>query len=509
MKKRLPLLMLVTTIIGFVSFAQTFQTQGEWTKFPKEYKDYSISIVDKWGDNYVAILTYEYGGKKLAVVDENLQILRSMDFNDRKNHQLALGGDGWRRNGMSVMTIKNDCLEYLYADCDDKTSSRVLTRHSYDLKTMTHVKNEELLRSNNLDPNNEVKSSFRRKFYDFNEFAIQWSENEKYVGIVTYAWYHYQRCFNLILYDSQFNKMAEIKGLDSFQLPELKSKELVEQYQDYDFDFNVSNDGRMTFVRSVSKRFLLSDGSDVAILELSKEGVKRHDFGKVLGKCHFYSPDLLQVKDGKAEVIGIYAPVAEKKDSQLEGYCTLEFDMNTDDVQQVEKMAFEAPVSVSWSIGFLPITVGFLRRTITQTKGEWKFENLILDKGAGQSYHARIYIFKDVWQTSKGWILTSNGKVFFLDTNGRTKATYPLNKNVDSYARFVYNDKLYYAVWLKDYFISIDENGNEVQHPIPNYRHLYRDDHYLFISHDKPDTWSFFKIQTGAFMSGKIQFGEL
>lgn len=493
MKRRLLFLTLAMTCSCVVTFAQEFQTSGSWRRIPSEYKDQTISMVDKFGDDYVVTLTYfvakeGLNKKKLAVVDENMHILRLMDYNERIIPPVKKWEkDGNLSTGPSCMMIKNGNLEHLYADWDNTRECRVLTRNSYDLTSMNLIKSEELMCATNLEPNGSLKSMNRRRFYDFDDFKVQWSENGEYVGLITYHWYLYQRCFNLVLYDHQFNKLAEAKGLDTFQLPKLKYKEFSQQFQDYYYDFTVSNDGRMTFVRSVSKRFLQSDGSDVAVFELSKDGYKRHDFGKVMGKCQFYSPDLLQVKDGKALVFGIYAPVADQENMKMEGHCTLELDLGTNTVRQVEKTPFEEAFSVSWGMGYMP-------------QGNY-FEP------SGR-----------IWNTSKGWIkilnlhpssITEKNKyrIAFLDENGCIRSIYPLNKNADSYTRFVYNDKLYYAVFLKDYLISIGEDGKEEQHPIPYSHHLYKDyDHSLRIFFDdKKGTWPFFKTDANDFMFGKLQ----
>lgn len=488
MKKRLLLFTLAVTFSCFVAFAQDFQASGTWEKFPSNYKDYSISMVDRLGDDYVVLLTYKDGyvlRKKLAVVDEHLQILRSMDFNDRITPKSPYGKDGKPSSGTSKMTIQNGILDYLYADYDNNKQCRVLTRQSYDLESMKHVKNEELMCATDLEPNAKDLIGGLR-MWDFDSFDEIWSENREYVCIIAHRIDTRWRCVNLTIYDRQFNKVAEAMHLDTFRIPKMKYKEQVLRFQDYDYDYAISNEGKLTFVRSVSKRFLQSDGSDVAIYELSKDGLKRYDFGRTMGHCQFYSPELLQVKDGKVLVFGIYAPIAEKKDFKLEGSCTLELNLETNEARQVEMIPFEKAA-----------------------KGTWRHDFLSEDNIAT--------VFGPIWKTPQGWIKVLNPNtsktsyVAFLDETGCIKSMYPLNKNIDSKAQYVHNNKFYYVVWLKDYLISVDENGKEEQHPIPYSLHLYKDDQqylHIFKGHEKPSTWSFFKTSTTGFVFGKLQFSE-
>ena len=55
-----------------------------------------------------------------------------------------------------------------------------------------------------------------------------------------------------------------------------------------------------------------------------------------------YSPNILQIKDGKLLAFGVYAPVAKRKEFQLEGNAIFEFDLKTDKAVIAEKKPFDS-----------------------------------------------------------------------------------------------------------------------------------------------------------------------
>ena len=152
MKRRFLLSVLAATLSYTLAFAQSCQVSGTWKKLPQDFKDYRITMLDRLGDDYVVLMHYEYGGKKLAVVDENFKILRSMDFITRRTPRFTYAKDGKESSGRASMKINNGVLEHLYADFDETAKCRVLSRHSYDLNSMTLVKNEVLMSATDLEP---------------------------------------------------------------------------------------------------------------------------------------------------------------------------------------------------------------------------------------------------------------------------------------------------------------------------------------------------------------------
>lgn len=472
MKKVLVLMFIVCFCT--MTFAEEVITTGLWKDVPKPLRKYSSIVLGKVNDGVALLSINEYKERKLAVLDENMQVLRERKL-DWKEY-LPTTGD------LSYQVIGNtlNCIN-IYRDAKGKGNALMNT--SYDLTSLSRIKDERLMDQVEHEAGAaDLANNFG--VLNFNKISCKRSENNEYVAIVAHYITKWRRCVNLIVCDSHLNIIAQAPKIDYFRIPKMKIKEYDKNIEDYDFDYDISNDGKLTFISSISRRFLQSSGSDLAVYELSKDGLKQHKYGKVMAMTQIYSPNILQIKDGKLLAFGVYAPVAERKEFQLEGNAIFEFDLETDKAVIAEKKPFDSSIDAAWKKFNI-----FSSEEIYRLGGQ-------------------------VWNISNGWIKTQvrykNGTAYtdalFIDSEGHITSTYPLRKNADQSNMLVYNDKLYYSLLYKDGIYRIDKNGEEKTFSVP-YEHLL--DKNISLNTQLSDgTYSFFKKATGSFMFETLQIKE-
>lgn len=460
-----------------MTFAEEVITTGTWKKTPKSLREYAVNFYGKVSDGYAVSLTNQYV-TKIAVLDNNLNLLRSVTFEPRT--RAPIGNGGKPAKGSLRSWLNDNTLEMLFDDYNKEKKCRIITRRSYDLASMQLVKEESLCAEIDLEPNaTDLLGGVR--MFDFSDFYCLQSENKEYIALITYALSPFRHCVNLAIYDRNFNKIAEAPHLDLFRVPKMKGKEAQLKAQDYDYDVNLDDNGKLTFVRSNSKRFLESDGSDVVVYELSKDGLKQHNFGKPLGAMQYYSPEILQIKDGKILTFGIYAPIADLKEFKLEGSCTIEYDLNNDAVQVLEKVPFETAAKGAWRHDFLSqYNVGSIYGPLFKTSNGW----IKILRSSTAKYGAKPY-------------------VSFIDERGCIKVTHQFPHSING-PYFSYNDKLYYSVKLKEFIYSIDENGKSEEYAIPYEYRLY-DGLMMFQENEEKGKWDFLKLDIGSYMIGTVQ----
>ena len=456
-----------------MTFAEEVITTGLWKNVPKPLRNYSSIVLGKVNDGVALLSINEYKEQKLAVLDENMQVLRERKL-DWKEYLPTTRGSSYQVIGNTLYCIS------MYREGVFKDNALMCT--SYDLISLSRIKEERLMEQIEHEADaKDLANNFG--VLNFNKISCKRSENNEYVAIVAHYITKWRRCVNLFVCDRNLNIIAQAPKIDYFRVPKMKSKEYDLNIEDYDFDYNISNDGKLTFISSISRRFLQSSGSDLAVYELSKDGLKQHRYGKVMAMTQIYSPNILQIKDGKLLAFVVYAPVAERKEFQLEGNVVFEFDLETDKAVIADKKPFDSSIDAAWKKFNI-----FSSEEISRLGG-------------------------GVWKISNGWIKTQvrykNGTAYtdalFIDSEGHITSTYPLRKNADKTIFLAYNDKLYYSVFLKDGIFRIDKNGEEKTFSVP-YEHRLND---IYLTTQLSDgTYSFFKKVTGSFMFETLQIKE-
>ena len=249
--------------------------------------------------------------------------------------------EGKFKSGVSEVRNGNR-LYYFYGYYAKKITH--LLACAYDLPQMTNAFIKEFHQATNIIT---LKKKSNWNFLPVSSggaYDVRFSKNGNYIGVATYENRVMGRCFNLALYDRDFNLVSKQEYLDTTLVRAWEKEEVFSSMEGYEYDFAVADEGTLTFVRSHYTYFHKnSEGSDISVYILSKDGFRRIDFGTALERNDFHYPKIIAAEADKIMVTGIYSDVSRFNGNYPTylhtGLCTLSIPLS--EGGSIEKLAWE------------------------------------------------------------------------------------------------------------------------------------------------------------------------
>lgn len=434
-------------LIGYHAQAQnvemSFGDQKEWksgytiTSFLQPYDNgFLVTASQRLSENVIK--------KYLLHIDEEMRITRQLEVRPswKYGQSSSLLGDYYHIDGDTLT-----CLYCIYSGLYKKMGDRFFVqRVVYDLKNMEMVRSEELVGGQFL--NNEKKRSNLMR--DFDHINAKWTDDYVLLEFSMKNWF--PRCFNFIIYDKNFNPIAEKRLIDTFMIKDAVPQDQRREYYYYDYLF--SNQGELLYVSTKHKMFELSTGSDIALFSLSKEGYKEYVFDKPLENYNLDNISILKYENSKVWLYGLFAKPQISENYTFDGCCTLEFDMENGEFKILDWKEFDKPlVGTQKPDGF---TEHIIRCTSNIYERTNQFERFKIESDAGWCM---------LWPTEIYQFIDKEGKFQEIRHNNETAIDY-----LNNYAFLCNNKKLlyYHKTDEKIYYIDMIERNNEKLHWIDN-----------------------------------------
>lgn len=480
-------------LIGFFAHAQNVEMSfEEWKKWQNNYGLFISSFVQPYDDGFLVtaskIISENVKKDFLLQVDENMKIIKQLELSPTWEY-------GRKSSVLGDYHIEGDtltCLYCIYSGHSKKAGDHYFVqRVVYDLNNMELVSSDQLVDGRFLNDEKKIKNQMR----DFNKIKTKWIDDFVLLEFSINLWNF--RCFNFIIYDRNFNPLAEKRLIDTFMIKDAVPQDLRREY--YYYDYIITGQGEFVFASSRQKLFELSTGTDIALYGLSKEGSKEFFFNKPLGNYNLDNMCILKYEDGKVLLYGLFATPRPGEDYTFDGCCTLECDMNNGEYRIVDWKEFDQAIVGTYKPDVF--TEYIIRNTSnvyerSNNYNQYKIED---DKGWCMLWPKELYQFID--KDGKIQEIRNNDEVIldYLDNYTSSRSIY-IHKN---------NGKMYYIGQDKEKLRCIDSHGNcscmdlpddyfyffksfGKEHKNTDYKVVYIDDDMLIQRYDSdPPTYRF------------------